>query len=162
MNLSESDRYQLKKMAEKNNVVDQTDKIRESKHSPEIRKSIEALIRLKKEHKELLETDKVAFENLIMPECSFLFYNYMELYNIMVKDEMDPTILFNLLDVLQSIENGTYDQQEGSVKVGQLLKEIYIDHKLAQTAKLDEQYPKPVLQENKKISWTDFKKLKKV
>jgi hypothetical protein len=155
--LSESDRYQLKKMAEKNNVVDQTDKIRELKHSSEIRKSIEALLRLKQEHKELLETDKVKFEQLVMSECSFLFYNYMELYNIMIKGEMNPSILFNLLDVLQSIENGVYDQQEGSVKVGQLLKEIYIDHKLAETARLDQQYPKPVIQEHKKISWTDFK-----
>ena len=76
----------------------------------------------------------------------------------MIKGEMNPSILFNLLDVLQSIENGVYDQQEGSVKVGQLLKEIYIDHKLAETARLDEQYPKPVIQEHKKISWTDFKK----
>jgi hypothetical protein len=156
--LSDNDKYQLKKMAEQNNMVDQTDKIREMHHSSDIRKSIETLLRLKEEHKELLKTDKDKFEQLVLPQCSFLFYNYMELYNIMIKGEMDPKILFQLLDVLQLIENGQCDQNEGSVKVGQLLKEIYIDHKLAETAKLDEQYPKQAKQEHKQIQWNDFKK----
>ncbi len=156
--LSDSDRYQLKRMAEQNNVVDKTDKIRELHHSADIRKSIETLLRLKQEHKELLVSNKEEFERLALMECGFLFTNYMELYNIMVKGDMDPSILFKLLDVLHLIELGKCDQQEGSVKVGQLLKEIYIDHKLTETVKLDQQYPKPVKQEHKQMQWKDFKK----
>ena len=156
--LSDNDRYQLKRMAEQNNVVDKTDKIREMHHSSEIRKSMQTLLRLKQEHKELLKTNKDEFERMALTECGFLFTNYMELYNIMIKGDMDPTILFKLLDVLHLIELGKCDQQEGSVKVGQLLKEIYIDHKLAETKKIDDQYPKPVQQEHKQIQWKDFKK----
>jgi len=87
-----------------------------------------------------------------LPQCSFLFYNYMELYNILFK-EVDTTIVYKLLDVLSGIEQGTYDQHEGSVVVGTLLKEIYIDSRLAET-KLEEK----VIMKPKDIHWKEYKK----
>ena len=157
--LSDNDKYQMKIMSEKNNVVDQTDKIRELKHSAEIRTCIIALLRLKNDHAELLKTNKPEFEKLALAECGFLFHNYMELYNIMLKGDMTPDVLFNLLDVLEQIELGKCNQYEGSVKVGSLLKEIYIDHKLAETARLDEKYAKTPKQTGKNINWAEYKSL---
>ena len=155
--LSDNDKYQLSRMIEKNNVVDKTSQIRELKHSGEIRINVEKLLQLKKEHAELLRTNKQEFEVLAMRDCSFLFYNYMELYNIILKEQMDTTILYQLLTILSKIENGEFDQHEGSVVVGRLLKEIYIDSKMAETKRMDEKYsqPKP---EPKQLNWQEFKK----
>lgn len=147
--LSQSDRFQLSKMMEHHNVEDKTDKIREMKHSGEIKKNVEFILKTKQENPTL---SKKELEEIILPQCSFLFFNYMELYNILFK-EIDTTIVYKLLDVLEGIEQGTYDQQEGSVVVGTLLKEIYIDSKLAET-KLEEK----VIMKPKEIHWKDYKK----
>ena len=155
---SENDKFQLRQMIQQNNVVDKTDQIRELKHSVEIRKSIETLIRLKTEYADLLKNDKEKFEEMSVRECRFLFFNYMELYNIILKETMDPSILSTLLDVLGRIESGELDQHEGSFLVGKQLKEIYIDSKLAETKRLDELYPQQVQMAPKPISWKEFKK----
>ena len=42
--LSDSDRFQLKKMIEANGVEDQTAKIRENQHSAEIRRCIQCIV----------------------------------------------------------------------------------------------------------------------
>ena len=82
----------------------------------------------------------------------------MELNNIILKENMDSSILLKLLDVLEQIENGELDQHEGSVKVGTYLKEIYIDSKLAESKRIDEMYPQPVQVNPKNITWKEFKK----
>lgn len=155
--LSENDKYQLRKMIESNNVVDKTEKIRELKHSKLIRDSIKTLLQLKEDHRELLNHNKEEFEKIAVSTCSFLFLNYMELYNIIMKETMSVNILTKLLDVLEQIENGELDQHEGSFQVGKHLKEIYIDSKLAETKRLDELYPQPTPVESKKISWKTYK-----
>jgi hypothetical protein len=155
---SENDKFQLRQMIEQNNVVDKTDQIRELKHSSEIRKSIETLLRLKTEHADLLKTNKEKFEEMSVRECRFLFFNYMELYNIILKETMDPLILKTLLDVLSRIESGELDQHEGSFLVGKHLKEIYIDSKLAESKRLDALYPAQAKIDPKPISWKEFKK----
>jgi len=152
--LSESDRYQLSKMS--NEFVDKTEQIRESKHSGPLRENILALLPIKKENPGL---SKVELEPLVLSECHFLFYEYMELYNLLLKEDMDPAILFQLLDVLRDIEEGKCDQMEGSVRVGTLLKEIYIDHKVAETRKRDALYPTSEPVKPKSIHWKDYKKI---
>jgi hypothetical protein len=150
--LSESDRYQLSKMS--NQFVDKTEQIRESKHSIKLRENIISLLRIKKENPGLSKAD---LEPLILNECYFLFYEYMELYNLLLKEDMDSSILFRLLDVLKDIEDGLCDQTEGSVRVGTLLKEIYIDHKLSETRKRDELYATPEPVPPKPIHWKEYK-----
>ena len=147
--LSQNDRFQLKKMLEQHKVEDKTDQIREQKHSGEIKRNVELILNTKKNNPTL---SKKELEEIILPQCSFLFYNYLELYNILFK-EVDTTIVYKLLDVLHGIEQGTYDQHEGSVVVGTLLKEIYIDSRLAET-KQDEK----VIMKPKEIHWKDYKK----
>ena len=153
--LSESDRYQLSKMS--NEFVDKTEQIRESKNSGPLRENILNLLRIKKENPTLT---KAELEPLILAECHFLFYQYMELYNLLLKEDMDPAILFQLLDVLKDIEDGKCDQTEGSVRVGTLLKEIYIDHKLSETRKRDALYSTPEPMQPKTIHWKDYKENK--
>ena len=155
--LSENDKYQLRKMVESNNVVDKTEKIRELKHSSLIRDSIKTLLLLKEEQGELLKNNKEEFEKIALSKCNFLFMNYMELYNIILKENMSMNIFTKLLDVLEQIENGELDQHEGSFQVGKHLKEIYIDSKLAETKRLDELYPQPIPVESKQISWKTYK-----
>lgn len=156
--LSENDKFQLRKMIESNNVVDKTDQIRELKHSSLIRNAIQSLLQVKEEHRDLLTTNKEEFEKIALAKCSFLFYNYVELYNIILKESMNLNILTKLLDVLELIENGELDQHEGSFQVGKYLKEIYIDHKLAESKRLDELYPQTAPVEPKKITWREYKK----
>ena len=147
--LSQNDRFQLQKMLEQHKVEDKTEQIREQKHSGEIKRNVEFILNTKKNNPTL---SKKELEEIILPQCSFLFYNYLELYNILFK-EIDTTIVYKLLNVLHGIEEGTYDQHEGSVVVGRLLKEIYIDSRLAET-KQDEK----VIMKPKEIQWKDYKK----
>ena len=155
---SDNDKVQLRQMIEKNNVVDKTDQIRELKHSAKIREDIIALIQLKKDYAVLLRTDKESFEKISVQKCRFLFFHYMELYNLILKESMDLDILDKLIDVLGRIENNELDQHEGSFLVGTYLKEIYIDGKLAESKRTDELYPSVPRVEPKKIAWSEFKK----
>ena len=156
--LSDNDKVQLRQMIEKNNVVDKTEQIRELKHSAKIREDIIALIQLKQDNAELLRTDKESFEKISVQKCRFLFFNYMELYNLILKESMDLKILDKLIHVLGRIENNEIDQHEGSFLVGTYLKEIYIDGKLAESKRRDELYPSTPKVEPKKIAWSEFKK----
>jgi hypothetical protein len=156
--LSDNDKVQLRQMIEKNNVVDKTEQIRELKHSAKIREDIIALIQLKKDYAELLQTDKESFEKISVKKCRFLFFHYMELYNLILKESMDLKILDKLIDVLGRIENNELDQHEGSFLVGTYLKEIYIDGKLAESKRADELYPSVPRVDPKKIAWSEFKK----
>jgi hypothetical protein len=156
--LSDNDKVQLRQMIEKNNVVDKTEQIRELKHSAKIREDIIALIQLKTDYAELLRTDKEAFEKISVQKCRFLFFHYMELYNLILKESMDLKILDKLLHVLGRIEKNEIDQHEGSFLVGTYLKEIYIDGKLAESKRTDELYPSKPKVEPKKIAWSEFKK----
>ena len=69
--------------------------------------------------------------------------------------------MYNLLEVLQTIEDGKVDQHEGSVVCGKLLKELYIDSAIRRGENLDkENIVEPVVYaEAKNISWKDYKKL---
>ena len=69
----------------------------------------------------------------------------------------------NALTVLKRIEDGEIDQQEGSVIVGKLFHEIYVDSALRRSANLDaqaqvrSQSAVPPKAPTKKISWREYK-----
>ena len=60
----------------------------------------------------------------------FLYNSYTNLFNRVIKDELDLEIMTKLLIVLKMIENGKINQHEGSVMVGKVLKELYVDSAL--------------------------------
>ena len=71
----------------------------------------------------------------------------------------------NLLTVMQMIEDERVDQHEGSVIVGKILKELYVDSALKKADKLNEKYDSTKEEEapkveGKKISWKEFKIMK--
>ena len=159
MVLSDNDKYQLQKMIDAHNVTDHTDNIRNVKHSSQIRASIQSLLKLKEEMPDLLIDDKDAFEKIALQQNGFLFYNYFQIYNKILKDQIDLDMLNNLLDVLKQIEDQVYDQHEGSFIVGKLLKEMYIDSTIRETERLDAaaEADKPTINTGKKISWREYK-----
>ena len=99
-------RLQLQKMIKANNVEDQTDLIRELKHSHLLQNDINNLIMLKAKYRN--SPDKINEEG--MTECGFLFTYYTDIYNKIRKDEIDLKVLNQFLNVLRRIEDGELDQ----------------------------------------------------
>ena len=154
MNFDE--RLQLQKMISENNTTDQTDLIRNLKHSEILRNNVNQLIDLKAEYLSDPEGLKIA----TMTDCMFLYTYYTDIYNKIVKDEIDIQILFSFLDALKEIEDGKSDQHEASFKVGTLLKKIYVDSALRKADKLNKEHEgeSPEIVEGINISWKEFKK----
>jgi len=124
--MNESQRLQLQNMIKVNNVEDQTQLIRNLKHSLILRSEVNNMILIKAKYRD--DSEKINLE--CVKECNFLFTYYTDIYNKLRKDELDVKLFFKLLDVLKSIEDEELDQHEGSFKVGTILKEIYIDSSL--------------------------------
>jgi len=149
-------RLQLQKMVKANNVEDQTELIRELKHSYLLQDDINSLLKIKAKH----GNDETKIHQEGMEECSFLFTYYTDIYNKVRKDEIDLRILNQFLNVLRQIEDGLIDQHDGSYMVGQLLKELYVDSALKKAGKLDEQYNAEKVEEKNtgmQLSWKQFK-----
>ena len=92
----------------------------------------------------------------------FLFNNYTDIFNKVLKDELNLEIMTKLLHVLKMIEDGKVDQHEGSALVGQILKELYVDSALKRSENLDKEYGQSEPEakvDPKPISWCDFKKI---
>ena len=161
MNIMNSkDRLNLKALIDETNCEDNTDTIRSVKHSVKIRNDIRQLERIKKNHSDLRKTDPEAFFNICQTQCIFLFNNYMDIFNKVYNDEIDLLIMTKLLGVLKLIEDKKVDQHEGSVLVGKLLKELYIDSALKRSDKLDKEIKNDDFNlkiEPKPISWKEYK-----
>ena len=168
--MNPQERLQLDKLIRANDVADNTNQIRELKHSQPLKDDILTLIKLKHEYQRLAKSNPQQFDTICVSRCSFLFNNYTDIFNKVKKDEIDLNILFQLLHVLKLIEDGKLDQHEGSFEVGKILKSIYVDSALKRSENLDaEQAAKdkrgttkaakktrPAITE-KKLSWAEFK-----
>ena len=161
--MDDKQRLQLQRMIKENNVEDQTELIRQLKHSHVFEKEVNKMLQIKEQYK----GDTMKIHEECMNECNFLFTYYTDIYNKIRKDEISLEILNRFLNVLRLIEDGKIDQHEGSFMVGTLLKELYIDSALKKADKLNEQHensetatPKPK-EPNVDISWKQFKHLSK-
>jgi hypothetical protein len=155
--MDDKQRLQLTNMIKANNVEDQTELIRNLKHSQILRNDVNNMILIKAKYK----GDDEKIYNDCVNECNFLFTYYTDIFNKVRKDEIDIGILNQFLDVLRRIEEGELDQHEGSFAVGTLLKELYVDSALKKAEKLDansEKTPEPKKAEIN-ISWKKFKKM---
>lgn len=152
------ERLNLQKMINENDVKDETENIREKKHSSLIREDVMRFIELKKKYFRLEKTNPGEFEKICITRCIFLFNNYTDIFNKIKKNEIDLSILMKFLDVLKLIEDGKIDQHEGSFKVGKYLKEMYIDSALKKSEKLDKKYGNKEKEvKPKNISWKQYK-----
>lgn len=160
--MDDTQRLQLQNMIKTNNVEDQTQLIRDLKHSIILKRELNNMIMIKAMYRD--DPEKINLE--CMSECAFLFTYYTDIYNKIRKDEIDINILNEFIDVLKKIEDGELDQHTGSFKVGTILKELYVDSALKKADKLNEEHDKnnPVTKTQKEpvnITWKQFKKMNK-
>lgn len=162
--MNSKDRLNLKTLIDETNFEDNTESIRQVKHSVKIRNDIRQLEKIKKKHSDLRKTDPEAFFNICQSQCIFLFNNYMDIFNKVYNDEIDLLIMTKLLSVLKLIEDKKVDQHEGSVLVGKLLKELYIDSALKRSDKLNKDIQVEsdfnLKSDPKPISWKEYKSTK--
>lgn len=161
--MNSNEKLQLQKMISENNVEDQTELIRTLKHSSTLRDEVNKLMAIKQKYATASDSTNVEQDvNLDgMVECNFLFTYYTDIYNKVRKDEIDHVLLFQLLDILQKIEDNVLDQHEASYEVGTILKKIYIDSALKKAEKLDAKYASEKVEEPLKevvnIDWKTYK-----
>ena len=159
--MDNTDRINLKKMINTNNVVDFTAEIRNKKHSSRIKNDVDTLIFLRDNYMLQANTMSVDdFDELCVARCRFLFDNYTDIFNKVKKDKMDITIFNRLINVLESIENGKNDQHSGAYEVGKLLKEIYIDGSLRNDNSVNNNEVNNnsiINQENANLTWKEYK-----
>lgn len=159
--MNHKERLNLKKLVSDSECEDNTEIIRKVKHSALIQSDLENLQKLKVLHSKMRNLEPEKFSNLCQSQCNFLYNNYTDIYHKAFKDELNLRLMQNLLEVLAKIENGDVDQHEGSVLVGRILKEIYVDSALKGAENLDKKYAdsseKPVPVEPLNISWKEFK-----
>ena len=153
--MNDKQRLQLQEMIKTNNVEDQTEIIRQLKHSSILKENIKNMMDIKSRF-----SDKSDIHRECMVSSSFLFTYYTDIYNKILQDEINYSLMDQFLSVLERIENGELDQHEGSFIVGTILKELYIDSALKRGEKLDKEYAdsKPTPLEGKNISFSQWKR----
>jgi len=157
--LTNDERLNLKNLMNEMDYVDNTETIQRLKHSSKIRDNIKVLERLKEEHSELRSRSQEKFFNIVQVECQFLYDNYTDIFRRLMKDEVNITIMSKLLIVLKLIEDGQMDQQEGSVRVGNILKDLYLDSAVKRADSLDKEHneEKEPINDGKSINWSKYK-----
>ena len=164
--MNPQERLQLDKLIRANDVADNTNSIRELKHSKPIADDVMTLIKIKRDYQRLSKSNPSQFDSICISRCSFLFNNYTDIFNKVKKDEIDLNILFQLIHILKLIEDGKLDQHTGSYEVGKLLKSIYIDSAMKKAEHINKAHEHSHGNGNKdhlkppavkKISWAEFK-----
>lgn len=151
--MNSQEKLLLQEMIQANNVEDQTQSIRNLKHSYLIKTDVMKLLEIMKE-----TTDPSEIHIEAMMECNFLFTYYTDIYNRIRKSEIDIQLFYQFLEILSKIEDGEIDQHEASFEVGTILKKIYVDSALKRSEKLDKIYNEEIITHEKKdISWNAYK-----
>lgn len=163
--LDKQQRIDLAALIKANDCDDCTKEIRSKKQSILISNDVKHMVFLKQKHEKMRKTDHDGFDALCVKECSFLFNNYTDLYNKIINDKIDLSILERFLAILKKIEDGEIDQHEGSYLVGLYLKEMYIDSALKSNknanvntnVNTNVDHVTSTVNNEKKISYKDFK-----
>jgi hypothetical protein len=155
--MSTIDKSHLRRMMNDTDAADNTEYIRDFKNSERILSDVRTIEKLRRQHSDM---DKAEFTELCQREASFLYNGFTIIFNKLVANEINLATLSRLIHVLQNIENGYLNQYDGSVQVGELLREIYINSAVLRGNKIDEENPtpEPVIPQN--ISWREYKILK--
>ena len=160
-NLNDNERLELDKMITAYGADDNTQKIRNLKHSTKIKEDVERFTNLRRKYSRLEMTDKKKFEDIVRSHCNFLWKNYTNIFNRLLKNELNIQILKKFIDKLREIEDGETDQHSASVEVGKILKEMYIDSALRREKHFEEKENggKPVKERKavNNLTWSKFK-----
>lgn len=156
--MNDSQRIQLSKLINEYDVEDTTAQIRKLKHSKQIMENVVGIQKLKKTYARIIKDDFNYFESIAISRFNFLYTNYPEIFQRLIKDEVDINMLSKLIMLLSYIENGKLDQHEASYQVGLLLKNMYIDPALQERdAKEAEEAKNKYRNPEHNISWKDYK-----
>jgi hypothetical protein len=158
--MNREQRLNLDKMIQENDAQDNTERIRKLKHSKKIKEDVEIYLNLKDKYQRMKTTNFKLYKNILEQKCSFLWSNYTNLFNRLIKDELNLQILSAFINTLKEIEDGNLDQHEASYKIGEVLKKMYIDSAITRQEKIDNKLAKSEKKKEKsfkKISWKQFK-----
>ena len=157
--LSNKERLDLKRLVNESECENNTDTIRELKHSSKILAGVCLLEKLKRERPITIKDPEFILE--CSQKAEFLYKYYSDIFHKVLKDEIDMSILSKLLRVLKMIEDEQVDQHEGSAMVGKILKEMYIDSAVRHGDNLDKEHEhEKVKKENgRRINWRQYKAL---
>ena len=160
-NLNDNERLHLDKMIKEFDAADNTNKIQSLRHSRKIKDNVEKLLNLKKKYSRMMLIDRPKFDKLLISHCNFLWNNYTNIFNRLLKDEIDVNILYAFVEKLREIEDGETDQHDASVEVGKILKRVYIDSALRREKNYESTGdPKPPEREPRsELSWSKYKSL---
>jgi hypothetical protein len=156
-NLTNKERLDLKRLVNETECENNTQTIRELKHSTKILNDVCVLEKLKREKPLSLKTEDFIIE--CSQKAEFLYIYYTDIFHKILKDEVDLRILSQLLRVLKLIEDGEVDQHEGSAMVGKILKEMYIDSAVRHGDNLDKEHEneKVKKEDGRRINWRQYK-----
>ena len=158
-------------MIKTNDTEDNTVLIRSLQHSKLILADVNNILSLKKKYAALEKSDPDEFSTLCSGHANFIFTTYTDIFNKVIKNEINLDTLLELINVLKSIEEGACDQHEGSFAVGKILKEMYIDSALIKSENNDilngnqsehlttvgeHTIEEPIIEED--ISWKEYRK----
>jgi len=140
----------LKDMIQEGNCVDNTETIRQLKHSALITQNVNTILRIKKKYK----NDIKEIDAECLKECRFLFDNYTNIYNKLIRDQIDLVIFYKFLHYLKKIEDEELTFYQASYEIGCLLKNMYVDPIVEKKEESDKTEKKV-----KDITWNDYKKI---
>lgn len=161
--LTPEESLNLKKLVSEYNSEDNTEYIQRVKHSLRIKYDVEIIENMKIQHSDLRKNSFEEFRALSQENAPFLFTNYTDIFNRIIKDELNLEIMYKFLIILKMVEDGRCNQHEGSVAIGKLLKELYLDSAIKMSDHLDEKYKEEPLektQEERPISWQQWRNKK--
>lgn len=160
--LTADENIQLSKMIKESECGNNTESIRKLKHSSQILENITKLASMcaafdKEQQCDNSTTSTISFDVVVAMsdheensalqsafierakcECFFLYQHYTDIFNKIIKKEINMDIMTKVVLILKMIEEETIDQHQGSVLVGKLLKEMYIDAATTRAEKCDE------------------------
>ena len=158
--MNKQEKLCLNEMLRKGDAPETTQLIQKLKHSKKIKKDILQMNALKRRYKRLSFTNKDQYRQIMVKQCNFIFNHYTNIFNRLLKDQLDMNILMKFVSILERIENGDIDQHHGSFEVGKILKSLYVDSVLRQEKQMPKDKKKKIKKPKNNISWRDFKKMK--
>jgi len=90
-----------------NLIIRSNDSYSEMRHSEILKHNINSLIDLKYIYHNDITNPKFILESTT--ECNFLYTYYTDIYNKIIKDEINMQLLFKFINIIKSIEDGYED-----------------------------------------------------
>lgn len=159
--LTNQERLDLKRiLSNSSDYQNTTELIRHVKHSSKIQKEVMDLVAWMDAQPETTDFEDSNVELEAQTAVPCLYGLYPDIFKKVLHREIDFKILDRLIQILRGIEEGSVDQHEGSVLVGNVLKEMYLDSAVRHGANLDKKYKndkKPDPLPEKPISWKAYR-----